>query len=211
MTKIPPKTVERLIVYRRLLAAAAQAGAESLYSHELASLAHVTPAQVRRDLMVVGYSGNPRRGYAVKELAENIKELLEAPGGQRAVLVGVGNLGRALLSYFAGRSASITVVAAFDNDPAKAGRVISGCRVFDVRDLGRRARESDASVCIIAVPGSQAQSVVDALVESRVTGILNFAPVPLRVRRDVYVEQVDIMRSFEKVAHFAKHRKVKEV
>jgi redox-sensing transcriptional repressor len=161
--------------------------------------------------MAVGYVGNPKRGYAVRELAEQIAALLEVPGGQNAVLVGIGNMGRALLSYLAGRSSNIVVVAAFDSDPSKIGRVIAGCRCYDVREFGSRARELDVNIGIIAVPGSQAQSVADAMVEARVNGILNFAPVPLRIRRDVYVEQVDIMRSFEKVAHFAKHKKAREV
>jgi len=211
MSKIPPRTVERLIVYRRLLTAEAEAGTEHLYSHELAGLAHVTPVQVRRDLMAVGYVGSPKRGYAVQELADRIVELLEQPGGQKAVLVGIGNMGRALLAYLVGRSSNITVVAAFDNDPSKFGRVIAGCRCYDARDLSIRARQLDVSLGIIAVPGDQAQSAADALIEAGVNGILNFAPVPLRVRRDVYVEQVDIMRSFEKVAHFARYKKAREV
>jgi redox-sensing transcriptional repressor len=123
----------------------------------------------------------------------------------------LGNIGSALLSFLAGRGGKISVVAAFDNDPAKIDRVISGCRVYDIQTLPERVPTLGAQVGIIAVPESQARDAADALVESGVTGILNFAPVPLPVRTGVYIEQVDIMRAIEKVAHFAKQEKVREV
>jgi redox-sensing transcriptional repressor len=100
---------------------------------------------------------------------------------------------------------------AFDSDPSKIGRVISGCRVYDTQTLYERVRELGAEIGIIAVPGPQAQAAADTLVEAGVTGILNFAPVPLSVRAGVHVEQVDIMRAIEKVAHFAKQEKAREV
>jgi len=155
-------------------------------------------------MMEVGFSGSPSRGYDVAELLARIDCILDAPDGTRAVLVGVGNIGRALLSFLAGRGGRISIVEAFDNDPAKIDRVILGCRVCDIATLPERGRALGARLGIVAVPESQAREVADALVESGVTGILNFAPVPLSVKTGVYVEQVDIMRAIEKVAHFAK-------
>ena len=211
MVRLNSKTVERLITYRRLLAARAEGQSQHVFSHELAGLARVSAAQVRRDMMEAGFSGSPSRGYDVDELLGRIDRILDAPEGMKAVLVGVGNIGMALLSFLAGRGGKISVVAAFDNDPAKIDRVISGCRVYDIQTLPERVPALGAQVGIIAVPESQARDAADALVESGVTGILNFAPVPLPVRTGVYIEQVDIMRAIEKVAHFAKQEKVREV
>ena len=211
MERLHNKTVERLITYRRLLASRAEGKSRHIFSHELAGLAHVSAAQVRRDMMEAGFSGSPSRGYDIDELLGRIDRILDAPEGTKAVLVGVGNIGRALLSFLSVRGGKISVVAAFDNDPAKIDRVISGCRVYDMQTLSERVRALDAHIGIVAVPESQAKDVADALVESAVTGILNFAPVPLSVKTGVYVEQVDIMRAIEKVAHFAKQEKVREV
>ena len=204
MKRIPGRTVERLIVYRRVLGGQADAGLESVFSHELAALAHVSAVQVRRDLMEAGFSGSPSRGYDVKELLERVDRILDAPEGIKAALVGVGNMGRALLSYFSGRNQKISVVAAFDSDQSKVGRVIAGCRCYPVTSITDKARQLGITLGIIAVPGPQAQLTADALLEAGVTGILNFAPVPLKARAGVFVEQVDIMRAIEKVAHFAK-------
>jgi redox-sensing transcriptional repressor len=201
---IPAKTVERLIVYRRLLSRARQV---EVFSHELAHMANVTAVQVRRDLMNAGVTGSPRRGYVVADLLDRLTEILDRPEGHNAALVGVGNLGLSLLSYFAVRHDRIKVVAAFDADPDKVCRVVSGCRCYDVRELADRAAELDITIGIIAVPAPAAQPVADALVEAGIKGILNFAPVPLRTPPEVLVEQVDIMRALEKVAHFAKRQR----
>ena len=163
---IPPKVVERLVVYRRLLQARVEAEVSYIYSHELAALAHVTAVQVRRDLMVVGNAGNPRRGYDVAELAERIGVILDAPNGQKAALVGVGNVGRSLLTYFSGRNPKITVAAAFDSDPMKIGRVIAGCRCYDIQDLSGWVRELGITIGIVTVPGPQAQAMADTLVDA---------------------------------------------
>jgi redox-sensing transcriptional repressor len=211
MTRLSSRAVERLIVYRRVLAVRGGGQLRYIYSHEIAGLAHVSAVQVRRDLMEAGFSGSPSRGYDVGELLSGIDTILDAPEGTKAVLVGVGNIGRAVLSFLSGRGLKVEVMAAFDNDLAKIDRVISGCRVYDMQTLSERVRELGACIGVIAVPGPQAQAVADALVEAGVTGIVNFAPVPLVVRAGVAVEQVDIMCALEKVAHFAKQEKAREV
>jgi redox-sensing transcriptional repressor len=204
MKKIPNKTVERLIVYRRVLGGRADAGLESIYSHELAALAQVSAVQVRRDLMEAGFSGSPSKGYDVKELRERVDRILDAPEGIKAALVGVGKMGRALLSYISGREQKISVVAAFDSDRSKVGRVIEGCRCYPVSTITDKSRQLGITLGIIAVPGPDAQTVADDLVAAGVTGILNLAPVPLKAKPGVFVEQFDVMSAIEKVAHFAK-------
>ena len=200
-----------MILYRRALAGKAALRVETVFSHELAAMAHVTAVQVRRDLMDAGFSGSPSKGYNVERLIDHIGLILDAPNGMSAAVVGVGNMGRALLAYFSGRNSKINIVAAFDNDPAKIDRVIAGCRCYDSVELRARVKELGIAVGIITVPADRAQPTADALSDAGVTGILNFAPVPLRVRPEVHVEQVDIMRALEKVAHFAKQEPLKEV
>lgn len=208
---IPKRTIERLIVYRRALAGKAALRVENVFSHELAAMARVTSVQVRRDLMEAGLSGSPSKGYSVERLIDQIGLILDAPNGLNAAVIGVGNMGRALLAYFSGRNSKINIVAAFDNDPTKIDRVIAGCRCYDSVELRAKVKELGIAIGIITVPVDRAQPTVDALSDAGVTGILNFAPVPLRVRPEVHVEQVDIMRALEKVAHFAKQEQSKEV
>ncbi|MBN2426444.1 MAG: hypothetical protein JXB44_15580, partial [Calditrichaceae bacterium] len=113
------KSVERLILYQRLLRNLSQQKVIHVYSHELAALANNTSAQVRRDLMQIGYSGNPVKGYVVDELLSVILDFLEPGQTQKIALVGVGNLGRAILSYFSYQQPYLDIVAAFDIDPIK--------------------------------------------------------------------------------------------
>jgi redox-sensing transcriptional repressor len=203
---VSQKTIGRLSLYRRLLTNTADE-ARYIFSHKLASLAGFTAAQVRRDLMEIGYTGSTTRGYDRAELAGAIGKFLDDPHGTQVALVGIGNIGRAILAYFAGRRPKLAIVAAFDIDPAKTGRVIHGCRCYLLSELPQVAAELDITVGITAVPASAAQDVADALVAAGVTGILNFAPHRLRVPPDVYVEDVDMTTSLEKAAYFSrKHR-----
>lgn len=198
------KTIGRLSLYRRLLGGLEISGVKQLYSHDLANMAGVTAAQVRRDVMAVGYSGSPTKGYDVIELGNSIGAFLDGVGTQGVALVGIGNLGRAILAFFAGRRPNLAIVAAFDRDPAKAGRVVQGCRCFLADDLPRVVKELKITAGIIAVPAPHAQAVADQLVAAGVRGLLNFAPTPLRVPANVYVEDMDMTGSLEKVAFFAR-------
>ena len=202
---VSERTIGRLSLYRRLLNTLRAEGARNVYSHELAELAGSTAAQVRRDLMVVGYSGSPGRGYEIAGLLESLREFLDAPGGQGVVLVGVGNLGKALLAYFAGRRPNLRIVAALDNDPEKTGRLVHGCRCYPLEKLAGVIRRHGIRLAVITVPASAAQEVADRLVRAGVRGLLNFAPVRLHVPSGIHIEDIDMTTSLEKVAYFA-HR-----
>lgn len=201
---MPPRTVERLSVYRRLLAQCQQGGKERVYSHDLAAHQPFTPAQVRRDLMNIGYTGSPARGYEVAGLLGHIDALMDPGEGENVALVGVGHLGRAVLDYFSGRQRNLSIVAAFDVNADKVGRVIHGCHCYHLDELGRVAETTPILVGVVCVPGGVAQEVSDRLVAVGVRGILTFSPLRLRVPERVYVEQVDIAVSLEKVAFFAR-------
>ncbi|HAU38656.1 MAG TPA: redox-sensing transcriptional repressor Rex [Phycisphaerales bacterium] len=203
---VSEKTIGRLSLYRRLLYELRNAGEENLYSHQLAQMAGVTAAQVRRDLMSIGYSGSPTRGYDVRELGESIGRFLDSPTDQGVALVGVGNLGRAIMAFFAGRRPHLRIVAAFDTDPYKVNRVIQGVRCYSLEQMPQVVESEGIQVGILAVPAVAAQSAADTLVRAGVRGLLNFAPVPLRVPPDVYVEDIDMTMSLEKVAYFARQR-----
>ena len=207
-TKVSHRSVQRLSAYRRILDNLHRQGVAWVYSHEIARSAGVTAAQVRRDLMTVTHQskGTPSKGYSVAILARNIGRLLDGQTFEAVVLVGVGNLGRAILAYFAGRRPSIGIVAAFDKDPDCTDRVINGCRCYSEAEMLRFVEERQVRLAILAVPASAAQEVTDRLVSAGVRGILNFAPTPLRVSPDVYVEDVDMTTLLEKVAFFARQR-----
>ena len=204
LTGVAEETVERISMYRVLLAGLLQAGTKSVYSHQIATSAGVSAAQVRRDIMALGYTGSPQRGYGVAELIESIDSFLDAPGGQNVALVGVGNLGRAVANYFVGRRPKLRLVALFDVDPEKYDRVISGVRCHPQERLAETLRREGISIVILSVPTDAAQAVAEACVAGGARGILNFAPVALRVPPTVHVETMDMARALEKVAYFAR-------
>ena len=201
---VPERTVERLSLYRRILLALRSDTSPHVFSHQLAAMAQVSAAQVRRDLMVIGYTGSTQRGYEVAGLSSALATFLDRPGGMGAALVGVGNLGRALMAYFVGRRPNLSIQAAFDSDPDRVDRVIHGCRCHGVESLERVVTELGLRVGIIAVPAPSAQAVADRLVASGVRGLVNFAPVRLWVPAGIYVEDLDMALSLEKVAFFAR-------
>lgn len=210
MARIPQRTVERFFRYCQFLHNRLEAGAEFVFSHELASAVGVSPEQVRRDLMNFSVRGTPQRGYPIKEFMAELYSHLESSSLTKMVLLGVGNLGKAILSYFLKRRPNLSIVAAFDQDPEKVDRVYSGCRVHHIGQLERTVSREKAAVGIITVPASAAQEAADTLVRAGVKGIVNFAPVQLKLPKGVFLEQLDITLSIEKVAYFARKTKSKE-
>jgi len=204
--RISTKTIGRLSHYRRLLAELLEKGQTHVYSHELARLEGGTAAQVRRDLMAIGCTGSPAKGYDVAVLLKDLEGYMPPAECRRCVLVGVGNLGRALLSYFVGRDSQYTVVAAFDADPERTGRVIHGCRCHPLEELDAVVTGESVKVAMLAVPVEAAQGVADALVRSGVVGLVNFAPVRIWVPEGVYVESVDVSMRLERASFYACQR-----
>ncbi len=200
---IPEKTIERLAMYRRLLSGLKEKGLEHLYSHQLAEFTRNTPAQIRRDLMMTGYVSNARKGYTIGDLVKKIDETLAGSQRQKIALVGIGNLGRAILSYFNNQHSALSIVASFDNDDTKVNRVIAGCRCYHIKDLEAKIKEEGIDLAIITVPGHHAQEVAEKLESAGITGILNFAPVPLKLPDSIYSDRIDITTAIEKVAYFA--------
>jgi redox-sensing transcriptional repressor len=207
MAAIPVKTIERMSRYRRILSNLLEEGRSHIFSHELASLTNSTPAQVRRDLMLIGHSGSPRKGYEIQLMRDQIDTLMEDPDGQKIALTGIGFLGRAIMTYFMGRRPRLTIAAAFDVDPTKINRVISGCRCYHVDQTEEIIKKENITIGIITAPASAAQKVVDRYVGAGIKAIVNWAPTLLHVPDGVFIETRDIAMSIEKAAFFAKTHK----
>ncbi|MBN1825840.1 MAG: redox-sensing transcriptional repressor Rex [Candidatus Eisenbacteria bacterium] len=201
---ISHKAIGRLCLYRRILEEMDAEGKSRVFSHDLAGLAGQTAVLVRRDLMIIGYAGSPNRGYDVGALRHAIGDMLDQHEKRNVALVGVGNLGRALLDYFRGLRANLEISAAFDTDPDKVGRVIGGTRTHPLDDLSRVIEEQSIRVAVLTVPSGSAQETADRLVSAGVRSLLNFTRVRLQVPVGIYVENVDISMSLEKVAYFAR-------
>ncbi len=198
------KTVSRISRYRRVLTALRDDGIEYVYSHELARHAAVTAAQVRRDLMVIGYSGSPNKGYDVSAGITSMSRFLDGPRRHGIALVGVGNLGRAILAHAVRADSAAAFFVAFDSDPAIAGTTINGCRCLDATHMEELVRSLGIEIAILTVPEGAAQSAADALVRAGVKSIITFAPDPLHLPDDIFVEYLDISATLESAVFFAR-------
>ena len=202
--KLPDITVERLSQYRRTLLLANASGKHHIFSHELAAMLHITSVQVRRDIMLIGYSGTLRQGYDVKELIDIIGKIIDSKEGQKVAVIGIGNLGRAIIGYFSGKRTKLTVVAGFDLNPEKVDRVYAGVWCYHFDRLTEIIKSENITIAVLTVPASEAAAVAELLVMAGIKGILNFTPKPINVPSNVYLEEYDIITSLEKLAYFVK-------
>ena len=202
--KLPEKTVERLSEYRRSLLNCLNEGQTHIFSHELAKLHNITAVQVRRDIMFIGYSSAQRKGYDIGQLIKVIGSILDHSAVLNVAIIGVGNLGRAITAYFSGKRSKLNIVAAFDKDPSKIGRIVAGVSCFPINKLAEIIKQKNISIGIITVPTDFAAEIAEGLVKAGIRGILNFTSVPLNVPEHVYLENSDMITSLEKVAYFVK-------
>ena len=191
------QTVQRLSVYRKVLEELDRDGTEYVHSHELAALVGVTPAQLRRDLASFGTFGNISRGYNVFEMSRTISRILGTNETQNVALFGVGDLGRALLSYRGFEERGFHIAVAFDVDSEKVGRVFAGRRCYHVDQLEQVLREFEVHVAILATRPEGLQTLVDRVCASGVHGVLNFVPKRVSVPVDCHVEESDIASQLE--------------
>ncbi|MEZ6100533.1 MAG: redox-sensing transcriptional repressor Rex [Pirellulaceae bacterium] len=196
---VPKAVVSRLSLYLRELQQLILDGQETTSSTQLGSRLGFTDAQVRKDLAYFGQFGYPGIGYRCDELIRQIKKILGTDRDWPVALVGLGNLGTALLGYRGFGQQGFRVVAAFDTDPAKVGRQIAGVSVYPFDRLPEIVRNEKIRIGIVAVPAAAAQAVADRLVESGVTGILNFAPVTIKLPEEVSKVAVDLAIELEQL------------
>ncbi len=196
---VPKAVVGRLSLYSRELQQLVQQGQETINSAQLGKRLGVTDAQVRKDLAYFGQFGYPGIGYRCGELVEQIRRILGTTASWSVALVGVGNLGHALLRYRGFAEQGFRIVAALDVDPHKVGQEIASVRVQPLDQLADVLRAHDIRIAILAVPSSQAQRVAQQLVDAGIVGILNFAPVTLTLPEEVAVAGVDLAIELEQL------------
>jgi len=206
--KLPGKTVERLSEYRRTLLGCLAEKKNFIFSHDLAARLHITAVQVRRDLMLIGYSSVQRKGYDIKELIEKIGSIIDSTDTMNVAIIGIGNLGRAVAGYFKGKRSKLNLVASFDTDPQKVNKVISGVKCYSHNEMEKVMKELDIKIAIITVPPDFAKDIAEEAVRFGVKGILNFTTIPLNVPSWVFLEEYDMITSIEKVAFFVKENMI---
>jgi redox-sensing transcriptional repressor len=190
--KIPEKTVTRLSIYLRCLEELEADGVASVSSRQLAERFALNSAQVRKDLAYFGQFGVRGLGYYIAELKHNLERILGLKQDWEVALVGVGNLGSALIAYKGFQARGFKLGVAFDTDPAKVGQVVGDVQVVETSKLVPTLRRKKVKIAVVTVPAPAAQSVADLLVEAGVTAILNFAPAQLTVPEGVKVQNVDL-------------------
>src|SRR5688572_17370745 len=195
--RISETTVRRLSLYLRILEEVERGGTDTISSEELAERAGTTAAQVRKDLSLFGSFGKRGLGYAVPQLAAELREILGLDRAWRVALVGAGRIGSALFEYPGFRRRGFEIVAVLDADPGKQGTRWGGVPVQDIAELETVLRDERVDIVILAVPAEAVPEVSARVVATGVKGILNFAPMQLRVPPDVAVKDVNMVMELE--------------
>lgn len=195
--RISESTIHRLSLYYRALSLLEKENYETVSSKELAKREKLTPAQVRKDLSFFGTFGTRGLGYPVIELKNQIASILGIDRIWRVALIGVGNIGSALVSYKEFTRQGFHIVKLFDNDQRKIGSNHKGIIIADINHIEKELREANIEVVILAVPATVAQYIVDDVVKAGIKAILNFAPVNLRVPDDVYLRNENMAMELE--------------
>jgi redox-sensing transcriptional repressor len=199
--RIPDETIRRLPIYLRGLLFSAEQGRNDISSRDLAELLGVNSWQVRKDFSYFGDFGTPGVGYKIHTLTKEIKRILKLDVVHKAALVGVGNLGSAVLAYPGFRSYGFDIAAAFDSDPGKIGKKVNNVMVESVSRLGS-LKKRKINIAIIAVPRDAAQQTADRLVEVGIKGILNFSPCYITVPKKVKVITIDIAMDLARLPYY---------
>ncbi len=202
---VPEATINRLSLYSRLLSTLESEGISVVSSKKLSDLSHFSATQIRRDLACFGQFGKRGIGYEVATLKRAIDGILGVHVQRKVVLVGVGNLGSALLGYRVLREHNFEIVAAFDSDSEKWGRIINDVRVQSPDELPQVVRSEQIEIGIITVPRYAAQRTLDLLVSAGIQAVLNFAPARLTAPRHIKLRNVDLSIELEGLSYFLQH------
>ena len=185
---IPEKTIERLSEYRRTLLASHRQGITHIFSHVLAGIHGITAVQVRRDLMLIGFTSR----------------ILDSPSPMNIAVLGMGHLGQAITKYFNGKGLKLKITAAFDVDPEKVGKTIDGIPCYHMDSFEEVVEDKDISIVIVSSPTKVAPNLVLPIINAGIRGVLNFTSTPLNFPQGIIVENYDITTLLEKVAYFVK-------
>jgi redox-sensing transcriptional repressor len=200
--KIPDATIGRISLYSRPLERLLEKGTQLISSEKLAELCKVNPAQVRKDLSYFGEFGVRGVGYDVQDLLKEIKKILVSDREWKLCIVGLGNMGTALIESENFLKRGYRFVAAFDSDPNKIGKTLPcGLIIQSVEEVKPLTRELGIELGVIATPSSQAQNVADMLVDAGIKAVLNFSPIQVRKSEICLVENVDLTVNLDNLAY----------
>ncbi len=200
--EIPDIVIGRLPVSLRAVSVMTAAGQEITSSHELGEKLGISSAQIRKDLSHFGEFGKQGTGYRITHLSDQLRRILKVDREWPVALVGVGDVGQALIRYAGFRDRGFRVALAFDADPEKVGQPLGELTIQDVATLPDVVREHNVLVAMIATPAKAAQEVADLCVKGGVRAILNYAPINLAVPEEVYVQYIDPVTHLQRMTYY---------
>ena len=208
---VPEIVIQRLPQYLRALTELRHAGVEVVSSQLLGARLQVTPAQIRKDLSHFGRFGKQGRGYSIQNLVEELRRILGLDLTWNVGIVGVGRLGRAIISYPGFGPESFRVVCAFDADNRLVGQMAGGLLIQPISQLADVIRHENVQLVIVAVPAADAQAVIDELVACDVKAILSYAPIAPQTPQDVQIRSIDPVLALQSMTYYLSSSKSKYV
>ena len=203
---VPDIIVSRLPVYLRALQFMASNGSSTTSSQELGEKVGISAAQIRKDLSQFGEFGKQGTGYHIPFLIDRLCQILKVEQVWDVVLVGMGELGHAILRYQGFVNRGFRIVACYDSDPAKIGTQVAQFKIENANDLVGNLKGTGIKMAMLTVPASVAQNVTDKLVEAGIKGILNYAPVSLSVPSGVRVQYIDPIIGLQRMAYYVSEK-----
>ena len=201
-TGVPEVVVERLPQYLRALAHLKESGIEVISSQQLGDLLQVTPAQIRKDLSYFGRFGKQGRGYAISNLLAQLRSILGLDQTWNVAVIGIGRLGRAIISYPGFEPEGFRIVCAFDSDQAVVGQWAGGLMIHDFSTFKKVAGAERVQIAVVAVPAAAAQDVIDQLVDAGIKAVLNYAPKSTLAPADVRIRNVDPVVALQSMTYY---------
>ncbi|WP_300615398.1 redox-sensing transcriptional repressor Rex [uncultured Lactobacillus sp.] len=200
--RIPKATAKRLPLYYRYLLLLNDEGKDKVSSTELAEAVQVDSASIRRDFSYFGALGKRGYGYDVKNLLSFFKKILNQDTLTNVALVGVGNLGHALLNYNFKRSNNIRISCAFDINPEITGKITQGVPVYSMDEMKQQIADQQIRIAILTVPQDTAQKTADEMIEAGIKGIMNFTPIRLSAPNGIRIQNVDLATELQTLIYF---------
>lgn len=203
------KLIIRLSQYKNALERLKSLGFVKVFSDNIADSVGVTPSQVRKDFSIFGIPGNKKGGYHINELIEEIRKILGKEKETKVIIVGMGNLGLALMKYEMFKKEGIEIVSGFDNDDKKI-KEDSNPPIYHINHLSEYIKQNKISIGIITVPAPSAQGIMDILVSAGIKGVLNFTSIHLRGIDDTFIHNINLQTELESLIYFVSVSKRKK-
>lgn len=202
--KLPEKSIERLLKYRRLLMKYQFVDKAFIFSHDLARIFNMTPEQVRRDIMLIGYKGNNRTGYSIPELLALINKHIKTHKVKKAIIVGADNLGVSTTEYFLNQNSNVEIVAAFDCYASNTSKLFPDIPLYNITKLREIVQQENITIAILAISTEDIDNILQLLLELGITSVLNLGSVNIEVPEGIYLKELDLITEIEKLGYFTK-------